>query len=883
MIGAATLMSTAMRNNLLVQAEESVERKATGLVQLWQVVPEGQNAEGASTSQILSELQCRPNHDLYPSGGNAQHATYVNSCYVDDALYLGEDDNYYYIYLAGYEGKVAKTKSHYFNLDLNGDGKSVKYEIQTVAYFIPDGGKAAAVQTASMYRASDEVPLLDFSTDTLVKDFTENVEEELAIATYSDQARNVNGIVQSPSYYANENGTLIHYLTNNVRSTSYSKTIVGKAPSWMKASTRYYSYDGIYFYSDWRDIQVDGTGAVNQKQPFYNYYQYLPFRTTTNYTAAQIDSYTKYYGYSAVPTKYPAATNESKLVGAGKYFNAVQDNYGINGMLQYAMGIHESGWGRSSLSINKNNLFGMNATDNNPYGNGTSFDSVQKGINYHADRYLSWGYTDPLSDARYFGSHVGNKGSGMNVKYASDPFWGEKIAGWYYRIDKYLGLEDYDYYSIGIKQSNDNYNVRNAASTSGSTVYYQTKNGSSNYKIPNYPVVITGTNGSFYRIKTDTPIVNGTPKFSGKYVWADTNAYLSKDAIDVVNHTHYKVPSTATAPAKSNNANLKSLTSDIGTWSPSFNKSTTAYTVTLSEYASQIKLSGSVEDSKASVTSGLGTHNLSVGNNVIEVKTKAEDGTTKTYKVTVVVPKKLSSNANLKTLTASIGTLSPAFSSSVTSYTLTVPGGTKYININGSLADSGASTSAFKQHTVDPDASSNKISIKVKAEDGATKTYTINVKHSSPYYGMSRINSLSFSKNKLQLDGYSYVRKINIPNSSDLIKKLKFTDVKTNKQVKTYVLPNVYNTSLSRHENHGAGVYNYDWAKFDTGLDVSDLPVGEYILKIYTKAGDQKFDVVIPYHSSFQDFSFKLNGKTYQFTTDRTDNTPSIRIIIKKA
>ena len=32
------------------------------------------------------------------------------------------------------------------------------------------------------------------------------------------------------------------------------------------------------------------------------------------------------------------------------------------------MGIHESGWGKSSLSIDKNNLFGMNATDNNPYG-----------------------------------------------------------------------------------------------------------------------------------------------------------------------------------------------------------------------------------------------------------------------------------------------------------------------------------------------------------------------------------------------------------------------------------------------------------------------------------------------------------------------------------
>mgnify|MGYP006974661118 CR=1 FL=1 len=54
----------------------------------------------------------------------------------------------------------------------------------------------------------------------------------------------------------------------------------------------------------------------------------------------------------------------------------------------------------------------MNATDSNPYGDATTFYSVEDGIFYHADRYISWGYTDPLDDWRYFGAHVGNKGSG---------------------------------------------------------------------------------------------------------------------------------------------------------------------------------------------------------------------------------------------------------------------------------------------------------------------------------------------------------------------------------------------------------------------------------------------------------------------------------------
>ena len=88
---------------------------------------------------------------------------------------------------------------------------------------------------------------------------------------------------------------------------------------------------------------------------------------------------------------------------------------------------------------------------------------LKRELNYHADRYLSWGYTDPLDDWRYFGSHVGNKGSGMNVRYASDPFWGEKIAGWYYRFDSTNGLKDYNYYTIGIKQSNVILDVKSAA------------------------------------------------------------------------------------------------------------------------------------------------------------------------------------------------------------------------------------------------------------------------------------------------------------------------------------------------------------------------------------------------------------------------------------
>ncbi|MDE5978022.1 MAG: glucosaminidase domain-containing protein [Turicibacter sp.] len=486
----------------------------TGLVQLWQVVPDGQTQEGKTTSQIMAQLQCKPNHNLYPLSGAATQDTYVNSCYVDDALYLGEDSQYYYIYLSGYEGKVLKSQSHYFDLDLNGDGKKVTYEIQTVAYFIPDAQvNTRAALSEEEYTEPQDAPYLNYETDHLEKYSDVSADGARAVKT-----------VQSPSYYANEGGNLVHYITNNVtKSNNYSKVIVGKAPGWMKTNVKYYSYDGVYFYNKWQDIKVNGNGAVNASNPFYNYYQYLPFRSTTNYTANSFDSYTLNNGGAG-----------GSLVNTGQYFISAQSQFGTNAALQYAMGIHESGWGLSSLSLNKNNLFGMNATDSNPYGNGTSFPSVSAGIYYHADRYISWGYTDPVSDWRYFGAHVGNKGSGMNVKYASDPFWGEKIAGWYYRFDNANGLKDYNYYTIGIKQSNTVVDIKSQASSSATTLY-QTKNKKSNLKFGNYPVLIIGEQNGYYRIQTDTPIVNGVPSYSATYNWDTSRGYIPKNAIDYVN------------------------------------------------------------------------------------------------------------------------------------------------------------------------------------------------------------------------------------------------------------------------------------------------------------------------------------------------------------
>ena len=110
--------------------------------------------------------------------------------------------------------------------------------------------------------------------------------------------------------------------------------------------------------------------------------------------------------------------------------------------------------------------------------------------------------------ARYYGSHLGNKNSGVNVKYASDPYWGEKIASYYYSIDNYSDLKDYKSVKIGIKVTDTPVPVKKEANNSSLTLY---KLESYYNDVSNMSVVILDKvageaidgNSTWYKIQTD--------------------------------------------------------------------------------------------------------------------------------------------------------------------------------------------------------------------------------------------------------------------------------------------------------------------------------------------------------------------------------------------
>ena len=176
------------------------------------------------------------------------------------------------------------------------------------------------------------------------------------------------------SYYqVSDNGYLLHYYTYYTGgSVAQAVTRVGYKQTYLATGTKYYSYDGHYFYTDFAKMIQDYRGdtyanAVNASTPYYNYYQYLSFHATAPFTAEQ---YNSYIASKNKPT--------SKLLTAGSAFVAAQNTYTVNALLVYGIAINESGWGTSAIALNNNNIFGWNAVDSSPGESAEYFASVEQ-------------------------------------------------------------------------------------------------------------------------------------------------------------------------------------------------------------------------------------------------------------------------------------------------------------------------------------------------------------------------------------------------------------------------------------------------------------------------------------------------------------------------
>ena len=197
------------------------------------------------------------------------------------------------------------------------------------------------------------------------------------------------------------------------RYSPYTKVMVAYHNANMQVGKSYYSADGINF------------GTFKLDHPF----QFSNLKSRTNYTAADINRLYSIMGAS-----------DSKLAGKGATFKAAEQRYGVNALYLVAHSALESAWGRSKIAKDKNNFFGITAYDDTPYTSATKFDNVDSGI-MGAARWINSRY---LHSSGYpaNGAYLGNKAGGMNVNYATAPYWGESIASIMFSANEKLGRKD---------------------------------------------------------------------------------------------------------------------------------------------------------------------------------------------------------------------------------------------------------------------------------------------------------------------------------------------------------------------------------------------------------------------------------------------------------
>jgi len=246
--------------------------------------------------------------------------------------------------------------------------------------------------------------------------------------------------------------------------------------------------------------------------------------------------------------------------------------------------------------------------------------------------------------------------------------------------------------------------------------------------------------------------VNGTAVASGTTT-APIALSVGLNSITTVvtaqNGTTTKTYTLTVTRAPSANAGLSNIKLSNGTLTPAFATATSGYTAGVANSVSTITITPTTTDASATikvngtaVSSGAASGSISLAEGaqtIITMVVAAQDGsTTKTY--TVTVTRAPSTNANLYTLGQSVGGLTPAFSSTTTSYTENVSNATATmtlkpvsgdanaaIKVNGTAVTSGTMTSPIALSV-----GANTITTIVTAQNGTTtKTYTLTVTRAS--------------------------------------------------------------------------------------------------------------------------------------------------------
>ena len=196
---------------------------------------------------------------------------------------------------------------------------------------------------------------------------------------------------------------------------------------------------------------------------------------------------------------------------------------------------------------------------------------------------------------------------------------------------------------------------------------------------------------------------------------------------------------------------------------PKYIKTINTYSLTVDNLVKTININAE-SDSETTSVEGLGEKELKVGLNTFEILTTSESGDTGTY--TLNITRNKSSDASLRSLSVSEGSLSPEFTSDNLEYSILVNAHTKKLTINTEVNEENANVKIIGNSNFVP--SENTVIVRVTAEDGSVRDYKIIVTKEAS--DNNYLKSLTVDNYNLDFDKEKEEYSLTVENEIDKIK-----------------------------------------------------------------------------------------------------------------
>lgn len=334
-------------------------------------------------------------------------------------------------------------------------------------------------------------------------------------------------------------------------------------------------------------------------------------------------------------------------------------------------------------------------------------------------------------------------------------------------------------YSIGLTNigaSDISYNDYSTSDVSASVRILSNENRLSNLSISgasisfnrditNYSVTINNSSATISATQLDSNAVISGSVGNVSLNYGTNTFYINVKSELGVTKTYTIVVNRPDNRSKNNN--LSSL--KVSNISFTFNKNTTVYNLTTKE--SSVNISATAEDSKSTIT-GTGKKNLSVGLNTYNITVKAENESSKTYVVSITRQENSNTNNNLSSIIATNTNLS--FDKNTTTYNLTTSSSSTTISATRESTTSTISGDTGKKNL---NVGLNTFVIKVTAQNGSTKVYTLNITRESSKSTNNYLKSLELSTGTINFKKGTSTYNVDVPKDvSSIVVKAELED-----------------------------------------------------------------------------------------------------------